>query len=1193
MSCDLSFIELLKKVNNALPKLGFDPNSWGKTLKVEDDTIQKMGDRINNFNAKTFKFDRTNINNNLANVEFQTVQDVIDFVDDMNIAGGSGSIQSNPFTDILPTADGKFYVNNLATHYTAKGTTGETYDVILPDIEGNKTIYLTGGTETTTYNWKKVDGTLITTTTGKLGWIGCQLQQNEWFVFQNINADLLASAESSINSTKNTAEAEINSIKNTAISEMGTLKSETQTFRNESESFASMAENAKGIYIDTDTGLGATVDGEYFYVVIDDELILYKNNAGVAEETTIKAGGNSGETSLTAKDTNLLKNTKGFIDTEVKASNFLFYVGSDENSNIKNSNTAFYKTTQKIKDSGEQCAIQLATKGESAGFVPQMYFYISKDELIDLGVVPSSTTTISLKLGIMKELCEGQLHSSYGQFYVALRYGNESDSYKIQANDMYFNVSGEVPYGYLGYGDHTLDHPAEEIDVDYKKVQIHRGIKVLDTYDGKDFNGLIIGANAYQDPYNEAHTGIKFAIGDFALVSGNEIKNKPYLNRVDYPKIEKEYLSKKVQDDLQEYNSNLKNTVTLQNSDFHVIIGDSYSASHFSMKDKAYISRLNELTDFRIENYSQSGKDMAEIAHYILDKNDISSKIYNGIHISEYGAKKAFILFYTNDRYYYQNDLNLLKDNIKKVIFAVRSIGIEPVLCTEHRPMLPNEYNTYKTTAEELHVQFVDLIKDSKKFIHDQQENQNFWAGMHPGVRTNNVFLPALLNELSTRPERGIKIFRPRNNNAISDLLYTTTIERAKKWKEISVAHDALQPDYAPYYDNLTTIAYSDIVSSEYIKLQNDETIEFNNFALIEFILPCIENNKIVIDVGISDAEKVYVKKVKTNYINYADVNTKTFLIEVENFPNADVIGSTYEMYGVTKTAEDFVEYNGKKYVIFTGYYMNPTVTYGSVTVTKVSGDSTVDSFEGIRGVFGSRKNYYETRKIEHEWIEHTIVSGKIIVENVDYFIDYDKISIVVEKNGLFNLKAPMLTFYGTYKVKDNTKTTKIIPYFPNKILKDVSTATLTNCEIIDPFDGSLLNDMISTKIVKINSSSKIEDNIDITGHTGRIYVEVWARVTPPVFIPSSSENAEAEYQTAPITSDTFDYRRVKFSIGTEPPINAPSDTLYTHIEKYIGLGWEKIDALLYYPKDVNSVKIIIETESIQSVEVAQICAYK
>jgi hypothetical protein len=59
------------------------------------------------------------------------------------------------------------------------------------------------------------------------------------------------------------------------------------------------------------------------------------------------------------------------------------------------------------------------------------------------------------------------------------------------------------------------------------------------------------------------------------------------------------------------------------------------------------------------------------------------------------------------------------------------------------------------------------------------------------------------------RPRSGIKIFRPRPGvtiSSVSDLVYGNILERAKKFKEITLGHTAIPDAKQAYFDDLTVL---------------------------------------------------------------------------------------------------------------------------------------------------------------------------------------------------------------------------------------------------------------------------------------------------------------------------------------------------------------------------------------------------
>ncbi|MBK5649301.1 MAG: hypothetical protein I4N51_21445 [Acinetobacter sp.] len=107
------------------------------------------------------------------------------------------------------------------------------------------------------------------------------------------------------------------------------------------------------------------------------------------------------------------------------------------------------------------------------------------------------------------------------------------------------------------------------------------------------------------------------------------------------------------------------------------------------------------------------------------------------------------------------------------------------------------------------------------------------------------------------KPMRTLKIFRKRPgfvSSSDADLLFKSTVDKAKKWKEITVGHYSLANEYK--YDELDSLAAGDLSwtlrDDEYVKLANKTPISFSDYALIEIGLDALQKHLSLIEINLS-----------------------------------------------------------------------------------------------------------------------------------------------------------------------------------------------------------------------------------------------------------------------------------------------------------------------------------------------------
>lgn len=303
----------------------------------------------------------------------------------------------------------------------------------------------------------------------------------------------------------------------------------------------------------------------------------------------------------------------------------------------------------------------------------------------------------------------------------------------------------------------------------------------------------------------------------------------------------------------------LTNKVTLSNSETIVLVGDSYTASHYTQKDKAYISILSMLTDYRLQNFAVSGNDSLDMTYRIV--NDLS--YVDGQKFSDMNATYAFLLSHTNDGQFRSANLSYYKDNIERLIYAVKAAGTMPILCSEFSGTTVDN-QLLASLASKHQIPFVDNTVVNYEI--GGLVRGPFHQG-HPGTRTNGVFWLPLFEHLNKMPmpKQGIKVFRNRAAvQNIEDLLYDDVYQRAKLFKELSITHYHLSDATKQHFEELDgDDVYNHVCTTdEYLQLQNGNEVAFSHCALIEIILPGTSNTitSATIDLVLSSGCQVYIK---------------------------------------------------------------------------------------------------------------------------------------------------------------------------------------------------------------------------------------------------------------------------------------------------------------------------------------------
>lgn len=304
-------------------------------------------------------------------------------------------------------------------------------------------------------------------------------------------------------------------------------------------------------------------------------------------------------------------------------------------------------------------------------------------------------------------------------------------------------------------------------------------------------------------------------------------------------------------------------TLEIGADDSIVHIGDSYTASHYTLKDKAYISDLSALSPYRHINFGVSGDDSLDMQYRIVNES-----LYNAEVFSDMNARYAFITSLTNDGAFRASDLAFYAENIRRLVETVKAVGAEPVLATEF-PASTDEHALLRAIATEHGCAFLDCTTLNA-------EIGGLTAGAfhqgHPGTRTNGVFWLSMLDFIDRmpKPDRAIKIYRKRvtfSAGSIADLLYTGRLERNAKWKELTLAHFSLKEiEKFEELDQLGVFSY-DQHMDEYLGLASGGSVAVTDYALINVTLDCNASTLDAVEISMSlDASAtVYVR-------NYLDI---------------------------------------------------------------------------------------------------------------------------------------------------------------------------------------------------------------------------------------------------------------------------------------------------------------------------------
>lgn len=297
--------------------------------------------------------------------------------------------------------------------------------------------------------------------------------------------------------------------------------------------------------------------------------------------------------------------------------------------------------------------------------------------------------------------------------------------------------------------------------------------------------------------------------------------------------------------------------ITAHNSDAILIVGDSYSASHYTVKDKAYISNLSNLLPFRFKNIAISGDESLDMTARI--NKDIA--YFDAQKPQSINARYAVIASYTNDGTFRGVNLAYYKANLTRLVHSIKACGIEPILATEF-PIDAPAAEIVRQIANEQGIRYIDAHKLNYEI--GNLAKGPFHQG-HPGTRTNGVFWLPMYDALSKlQAKNTIKIYRKRPQfvvNNISDLLCKDSIDKYTKYKELSVSHQRLADANARYYDELdgNNVYTYTATPDEYLRLGNGG-VSCSDYALIELTIDGTAQTLESLTLNIDTDAQVYVR---------------------------------------------------------------------------------------------------------------------------------------------------------------------------------------------------------------------------------------------------------------------------------------------------------------------------------------------
>lgn len=628
------------------------------------------------------------------------------------------------------------------------------------------------------------------------------------------------------------------------------------------------------------------------------------------------------------------------------------------------------------------------------------------------------------------------------------------------------------------------------------------------------------------------------------------------------------------------------NIVNLSNVDRIVAIGDSYTESHYTIKDKSWISKVSLLSDYNYDNFAISGDTYRGQLNKIR-KGSYSYASTSGMNWEKLHPTHAIMISKTNDTKY-MNTQQFIHDMVA-TIETTKGLGAIPIICTEYHVSSHDHIQTaFDYYAKKYGGYYIDLT--TYDYNLRGKDYAPFWGGSHPGTRTNHLFVDPIVNYINKylpRPYSSIKIFRARDNSKIYNLdnyIFNTVEERAEKFKEISICHSALRD--SSLYDSCTNMANSK-VESEYFKLITGLPVSFDNICLIDVILPTTIHDITEVQLITNEMEGVncYVKDVLAEpypspafcrRFDIPQILDSTQVAIGNTYTSNKSTGATYKvveiLQGEVESDSGFV--NGT-ILICSGNKTTGAYNDSVLTLTSGTGDATINcTYEAV----GLSSDYPDGKQNIGHYVmleDFGMVSDSVLKRSVDY----DKITFLLISDSTFNLRNVEIKFKG------NITKTRTMPNYQNSVLPywDNYTSLIEHPK----FDSSNISYWLNkkstacgltpttpvdnvlpvgiTQIVTLkpedgiihqkfgNSVSKVTRNLERK-------VKIWARYFPDIF-----DNSNMTYPNdSTITDDSFDW--AKLAIHLYDISSNISKNISVRMEKLVGLHWTEVEFELTLP---------------------------
>jgi hypothetical protein len=661
--------------------------------------------------------------------------------------------------------------------------------------------------------------------------------------------------------------------------------------------------------------------------------------------------------------------------------------------------------------------------------VPSVGVACTAANLVARGIVPSDSTPpyVSLRgsiflTGNTNQTIDASDAIAKGACYFVLRYAGAGASLAIPyvaATDVLFgSTANPVALGKndaIWYGVATRSVVTDGIT---KQVQLKK-VAVPATYNGKALTGIIVISYGQVTSGGQAS---KLNIGHFACVAGDTVSTSdPYLNQSDNAFLQVVGTLAGERD--------TTTVVNIANSDTVGLIGDSLTESDYAPRGKCWAMTFSAMTDFQVENFAVSG----DTYHTRLAAIRSGATPYGQYSWKDYNATHAVMTLYYNDlKFVY--DTREFADDARGAIEVIKSLGAVPIVATESNDHWGLGAATLvRGIAEQNGAYFCNVLASAKK-AYDMADNfcAEYWAGVHPGVRTNFIYSDAIepFFRRFGRPKQAYKLFRLRTSVSVSsldDLMFDKPYDRARLFEEIWLGHGALTEATEANLDKLATgTIASEVIASERQALRAGTAVAFPDYSLHEVTINAVPQNVRSATLQLSETgATVYVRNTmaapyedSTSQYSRFDLASTATVVAGQTYTSNDaaLAGVTFTVSGLVGTTLD-PTVTGPVLICSTLWPTNQVkVKLSSGVLTKTSaggGDATIAYNVATNGFKLDYYTYFG--KPEGHWVAcASDGAGNYAVPSpIGGKMNFDKFSFLVYKAGGLSLTKAQLTWTG------------------------------------------------------------------------------------------------------------------------------------------------------------------------------------